>query len=135
MAVFNGRLFIAAGEFKTIGELIRTAIAARVYSIIPSTQTRQVEHMQGAMRGTESIETRIVPENNIYMADAWKGNNNGVIDQAQWDAGDFTASPGGGELLDGGVERLFMNRIGLDSRIVYAAADSYIDIDVTTPIE
>src|SRR6266404_9760515 len=96
---FNGNVKILAGTFKTWQELIRLAVEARNY--VSADEKARVSSM---WRAQTSSHLKFRAAANIYIADAWKGNVNGVITQAAWIAGDFTAAPGGGELFDGGVE-------------------------------
>lgn len=123
---FNGQVKILAGTFKTWYELIIAAVNARTYA--SATEKARVVSMWRQAAGTSM---RFKPSANIYTLDAWKGNANGVITQSAWAAGDFTASPGGGRQFDGGIEYGPYRDVPLTNQVVYAAADTTIDLDVT----
>lgn len=122
---FQGRVKILAGTFKTWQQLIIAAVTARTY-VSAEAKTRDISMWRSQV--TSKFVFKAIA-GNIYTVNAWKGNNNGTVDQAAWAAGDFTASPGGGSLFDGGVEYK-RDRVSLAHEIVYAAADTEIDLDV-----
>lgn len=124
---FNGNVKILAGTFKTWQELIRTALASRTYVSVDE-RARVISMWQAQV----SAHLKFKPAANIYIADSWKGNINGVITQSAWAAGDFTGSPGGGQLFDGGLDYELTNPVMLANRVIYAVADTVIDLDVTT---
>lgn len=128
MLTFNGRVKITGGTFKTWQELIIAAITARTY-VSAEAKARDLSMWRGAV----AQYVKFTPLLNVYIANSWKGNVNGVLTQSAWAAGDMTASPGGGKPLDGGIEYIFGagTRVELANRMVYAAADTEIDLDVT----
>ncbi len=123
---FNGQVKITAGTFKTWYELIIAAIAARDYDT--AAEEARVISM---WRQPFGVNVTFKCSTDIYTLDAWKGNVNGVITQSEWVAGDFTASPGGGWLYEGGVEYGPYLDVPIMNRVVYAAADSVIYLNVT----
>lgn len=124
---FNGSVKIAAGTFKTWQELIIAAVTARTYASADE-EARVVSMWKGQI----AAYMRFNPAANIYTADAWKGNVNGTITQSAWAAGDFTGSPGGGELFASGAEYEIRQPVALANRVVYAVGDTTIYLDVTT---
>lgn len=123
---FNGQVLIAAGAFKTWYQLIIAAVAARDYD-----EAAEEARVISMWRQPIGVNMTFKPSANIYTVDAWKGNVNGVITQAEWAAGDFTASPGGGWIYEGGIEYGPYNDVPLMNRVVYAAAETVINLNVT----
>lgn len=120
---------LTGGEFRTWQELIIAAIDARTFVAMPGMTAVQVKAAYKAwFIAKHAAETFINPAANIYMIDAFKGVLNGVTTQATWAAGDFTAVPGGGELLTEGKRH--GHKFELGSRVVYSAVDVTIYLDV-----
>lgn len=133
---FQGKVKILAGEFRTLQELILAALGARTFNSNADLNAKQKAHAQSMWTATFSIHTKIKPATNVYLLDAYKGNTNGVIDQTKWAAADVTvADQGGGELLEGGIEHEIYERIGVASKLIYAAADTLIELNCTGPME
>lgn len=123
--IFNGQVKITGGQFKTWYQLIIAAIAARDWD-------SQEQEDAAVSRWRQAICThiRFKPDVNMYTIDAFKGIINGVVTQADWAAGDFTASPGGGMLFEGGIEYGPYSDVELMNTVVYAAADTVIMLNV-----
>ena len=130
MIQFNGSVQLPNNSPKTIAELIVAAIAARAYT-----------SAQAKTDARNRLNPAIVREGfmvavgtNVYMSDAYKGVTNGVVDAGVWAAGDFTATPGGGELLLAGDNRHFNNGVDLGSRVLFQASGApvtlYFDITI-----
>ncbi len=131
--LFNGSVKITGGEFRTLQELITAAINARTYSADGPTNTTLKADAVSRIKAAQSMELRLSTKTgagDVYMMDAFKGVRNGVTTQASLAAGDFTAEPGGGEVLKATVvKQLQVGRQELSNRLIYAAADAIIYID------
>lgn len=130
MDIFKGNIKIIAGEIHTWQELILVAIEARTYSADGPTNTKLKRQAKERVPAAHAFIRRFLPSANIFIVDAYKGNTNGTINQAAWTLpGDLTASPGGGDQYDGGVEYK-RHRVGLASEAIYAAADATINVEI-----
>jgi len=127
---FNGNLLLEDGAIKTISELIVAAMTARTYESARS-KTDAVNRMNPAI----VAEGFIKPTGQaIYSIDAFKGVRNGVADSTVWNAGDFTALPGGGETLEADISRHFNGGEDLASTVLYngSGVDVTIYVDLFT---
>lgn len=133
MNQLNTTLKVLAGTIKTYEELIMTALDARTYSADADLNASRKAQQKSWFKGGAMVaQVSMKPDVNVYSIDAFKGNRNGVIDQAAWTLpDDVTDQPGGGELCEGGVLKTFPNYFGLSSRAIYAAADAVIFFDVS----
>jgi hypothetical protein len=129
---FNGSVKIIGGEFRTYQELIDAALAARTYSADGDEDTAIKTRFRNAFNATVAAEVFTNPQGEIYTMDAFKGVRNGVTDQAAWDAGDFTAEPGGGEKVSQGkLNPGVFARFQLGNRVIYAEDDTVIYLDIS----
>lgn len=116
MISFNGSLVLQNNTPATLLELVEAAIAARDYGTAEQTT-------QAASRfpGTRITEGFIRPTADVYMIDSYKGiDARGHLVAADWTKpGDFTAEPGGGELINGDIEKHFNNGVDTQSRVLY----------------
>lgn len=115
MIQFNGSVVLVDGVPATMQELVQAAIAARDYGSAAKTAA-EGSRFQGGRMG----EGFLRPTADIYMIDAYKGiKATGKVDTASWAAVDFTAEPGGGELIAQGVEKHFNNGVDIQSRVLF----------------
>lgn len=100
----------------TVRQLLAAAVAARTHS------SAQVEYDAVARIPARVSEGFIRPVGaDVYMMDAYKGvGPDGAAVAAQFTLpGDFTAVPGGGELITDGTEKHFNEGFNLGGRLVY----------------
>ena len=116
MISFNGSLVLPDDTPMTLLELVEAAIAARDYGT--AAQTTAAANRFPGMRITEGF---IRPTADTYMIDAYKSiTAGGHVDAAGWTTpDDFTAEPGGGELINGDIEKHFNNGVDSQSRVLY----------------
>jgi hypothetical protein len=131
MNTFEGNLKITGGTIKTWQELLTNAIRARTYSADGPTNTKLQNEAIGRFRGGFAFIRRMLPNLNIASIDAYKGNQNGVLDQTKWTLpGDINLQPGGGNHFDGGIEYRRNWKIAIASVGIYAAADTVIEVEL-----
>lgn len=134
MFTYQGSVKALAGLFKTYMELIHTGIDARTYSAVGARDAEIKLALKRRFTAQTAAGVFTNPTGPIYVIDAFKGNVNGIITQASWAAGDVTAEPGGGELMTEGKlnpSGYGGDRFELGNRLIYAAADTVIYLDVT----
>lgn len=136
MRIFNGSVVIPLNEFRTYEELIVAALAARTFdAVTPANNVILKAKAQSIVKAASAAIVFTMPRGNIYTMDNHRKGAvvGGVTDQAAFVAADFTNTPGGGELLQGGkvYPGHIALRFDLGSRLVYAGAETIIDLDVT----
>lgn len=129
---FNGSAVLPDDTPLTAQQLIQAAIEARTY---PSAKQKS-----DAKRRWTSVVSGggfFRPQGNVYTIDAYKGVRNGIVindesDDPIWIEADFTASPGGGEIVEGGTSRYFDKEIDFGHTVLYqhSGADVVIYFNV-----
>lgn len=132
MEGFRGKLVVPAGQVRTWWELISAALDQRVYSADATLNAKMRQQMKDRFRAAPIFIRRFFPSANIFLVDAYKGNTNGVINQAAWNiAADITdAGTGNGALYVGAAAYDRLGRVGSASEAVYAAAETTIEVDI-----
>lgn len=137
MRHFQGSVKITGGEFRTYQELILTALDSRTFDTDDGANNSAIkEQVSSRFRAATAANVFTNPDGEIYIMDCFRksGIVGGVTDQAMWAAVDFTAAPGGGEKLTQGKlnpSGPVYDRFDLGNRLIYAAADTVIYLDVT----
>jgi hypothetical protein len=124
MPIFNGNLEIENGAFKTLGELIRAAVGNRT-GISAAAVAAEQSRWRCAVIGEGFLRPA---DGDLYSIDAFKGVVSGVAVQADWNAADFTKSPGGGEPLAADISRHFDHGTSADSLVLYNGSGATVHI-------
>lgn len=127
MISFNGSLVLPDDTPMTILEMVQAAIAARTY-----TTQAQEDAAVSRFAGARITEGFFSPATDVYMIDAYKGvGPNGKAVAASWAGADFTAAPGGGEVIGADESKHFNNGVDLNSRVCYqnSGGDVVIYVD------
>lgn len=127
MPLYNGRTQLLAGGIKTLQEIIQDAITARTYATAQA-KADEVSRWCGAIGAQGSLRP---VDGELLIMDAARGVLNGRVsnyDGHTMIAGDFTNT--GSSFVPGQVKDL--RGVALGSLLVYAVADTYIDLDDVT---
>lgn len=139
MTNYNGSVVLPDDTPMTYQQLIHAAIAARTYSAVGATNTklRAAETSRFTAAPVAEIVNR--PQGDIYCIDGYKGLRNGAVIPGVWVEADFTAEPGGGELLMATQTKelgsgYHCNAVDIGTRILYQKSGvsvvCYLDVTI-----